>query len=142
MAAPESVIEIGSTGVRLLVAEFDADGKQNILDRSEMPLPLGKNVFTSGIISQETQNQLIQILKRYREQLQGWGLSPEQTYCFATIAFRDAKNSDAIMDRIFVQTGFRVHIVDGIEENKLMYLAVSECIKDQPVDFKNNIYYR
>ena len=91
MAAPESVIEIGSTGVRLLVAEFDADGKQNILDRSEMPLPLGKNVFTSGIISQETQNQLIQILKRYREQLQGWGLSPEQTYCFATIAFRDAK---------------------------------------------------
>ena len=137
MAAPESVIEIGSTGVRLLVAEFDADGKQNILDRSEMPLPLGKNVFTSGIISQETQNQLIQILKRYREQLQGWGLSPEQTYCFATIAFRDAKNSDAIMDRIFVQTGFRVHIVDGIEENKLMYLAVSECIKDQPVDFKN-----
>ena len=47
MATPESVIEIGSTGVRLLVAEFDADRKQNILDRSEMPLPLGKNVFTS-----------------------------------------------------------------------------------------------
>ena len=65
MATPESVIEIGSTGVRLLVAEFDADRKQNILDRSEMPLPLGKNVFTSGIVNQETQNQLIQVLKRY-----------------------------------------------------------------------------
>ena len=137
MATPESVIEIGSTGVRLLVAEFDADRKQNILDRSEMPLPLGKNVFTSGIVNQETQNQLIQVLKRYREQLQGWGISPEETYCFATSAFRDAKNRDAIMDRIFVQTGFRVHIVDGIEENKLMYLAVTDCIKDQPIDFKN-----
>ena len=64
MATPESVIEIGSTGVRLLVAEFDADRKQNILDRSEMPLPLGKNVFTSGIVNQETQNQLIQVLKK------------------------------------------------------------------------------
>ena len=137
MATPESVIEIGSTGVRLLVAEFDADRKQNILDRSEMPLPLGKNVFTNGVISQETQNQLIQILIRYREQLQGWGITPSETYCFATSAFRDAKNSDAIMDRIYVQTGFKVHIVDGIEENKLMYLAVSDCIKDQPVDFKN-----
>ena len=137
MATPESVIEIGSTGVRLLVAEFDADRKQNILDRSEMPLPLGKNVFTSGIVNQETQNQLIQVLKRYREQLQGWGISPEETYCFASSAFRDAKNRDAIMDRIFVQTGFRVHIVDGIEENKLMYLAVTDCIKDQPIDFKN-----
>ena len=62
MAAPESVIEIGSTGVRLLVAELLSDGTQNILDRSEMPLPLGKDVFTSGVISQETQNLLIQIL--------------------------------------------------------------------------------
>ena len=69
MAAPESVIEIGSTGVRLLVAEFSSDGKQNILDRAEKPLPLGKDVFTSGVISQDTQNQLIQILIRYREMM-------------------------------------------------------------------------
>ena len=74
VAAPESVIEIGSTGVRLLVAEFFPDGKQNILDRSDKPLPIGKDVFTSGSISQETQNQLIQILVRYREQLEGWEL--------------------------------------------------------------------
>lgn len=137
MAAPESVIEIGSTGVRLLVAEYTQDHKQVILDRSDRPLPLGKNVFTTGAISQDTQNQLIQILKRYKEQLEGWGITPAETSCFATSAFRDASNRDPIMDRILVQSGFRVHIVDGIEENKLMYLAISDCIKDQPVDFKN-----
>lgn len=137
MAAPESVIEIGSTGVRLLVAELTPDGKQNVLDRSDMPLPVGKDVFTSGIISQEIQNQLISILTRYREQLAGWGITPLDCSCIATSAFRDAKNRDPIMDRILVQTGFRVHIIDGIEENKLMYIAVSESIKDQPVDFKN-----
>ena len=93
MATPESVIEIGSTGVRLLVAEFSPDGNQNILDRSEKPLPLGKDVFTSGIISQETQNQLIQILIRYREQLKSWGISPAECTCVALSAFRDAKNS-------------------------------------------------
>ena len=130
MATPESVIEIGSTGVRLLVAEFSQDGKQNVLDRAEKPLPLGKDVFTSGIISQDTQNQLIQILIRYREQLAGWGITPAECTCFALSAFRDAKNSDPIMDRILVQAGFHVRIIDGIEENKLMYLAVSECIKN------------
>ncbi len=138
MATPESVIEIGSTGVRLLVAEFSPDGNQNILDRSEKPLPLGKDVFTSGTISQETQNQCIQILKRYKEQLAGWGITPDKAICIATSAFRDSKNCDPVMDRILVQTGFRVKIVDGIEENKLMYLAVSDCLKDQPVDFKND----
>lgn len=138
MAAPESVIEIGSTGVRLLVAEVTSDRKQNILDRSDNPLSLGRDVFTSGIISQETQNQLIQILKRYSEQLSGWGIEPSNTTCVALSAFRDAKNCDPVMDRVFVQTGFRVHIVDGIEENKLMYLAVSESIKNQPVDFSKD----
>lgn len=133
MAAPESVIEIGSTGVRLLVAEFAADGKQTILDRSEKPLHLGKDVFTSGIISQETQNQLILILTRFREQLTGWGISPQETTCFATSAFRDSKNADPVMDRVLVQTGFRIRIIDGIEENKLMYLAVSDCLKDSQV---------
>ena len=130
MAAPESVIEIGSTGVRLLVAEFSNDGKQNILDRAEKPLPLGKDVFTSGIISQDTQNQLIQILIRYREQLEGWGITPAECTCVALSAFRDAKNSDPIMDRILVQAGFHIRIIDGIEENKLMYVAVSDCIKN------------
>ena len=137
MAAPESVIEIGSTGVRLLVAEFLPDGKQNVLDRSEKPLSLGKDVFTSGIISQETQNQLISILIRYREQLAGWGITPTECTCVALSAFRDAKNSDPIMDRILVQAGFHVRIIDGIEENKLMYIAVSECIKNQAADFKD-----
>lgn len=135
MATPESVIEIGSTGVRLLVAEYTADRKQNLLDRAEKPLPIGRDVFTDKSISQETQNKLIQILTLYREQLLGWGIEPEDVYCFATSAFRDAKNSDPVMDRILVQTGFRVRIVDGIEENKLMYLAVSDCLRDTNLNF-------
>lgn len=138
MAASESVIEIGSTGVRLLIAEVSADRKQTVLDRSEKALPLGRDVFTTGSISRDTQNLCIEILKRYREQLLGWGIQPSETSIFATNAFREANNSDAVLDRILVQTGFKVKIVDGIEENKLMYLAVKDCIKDEPVDIKKD----
>lgn len=137
MATPEAVIEIGSTGVRLLVAEVTPEKKRNILDRSEFPLPLGRDVFTSFSISRETQNQCVQILKRYREQLVSWGITPEQTAVVATSAFREAKNRDPVMDRILVQTGFRVRIMDGIEENRLMYLAVAECLKEESVDFRS-----
>ena len=137
MSAPESVIEIGSTGVRLLIAEYTAEKKQNILDRSEKPLSLGRDIFTGGFISQETQNQLIQILKLYREQLAAWGLTPEQSVCIATNSFRDAKNSDPVMDRVLVQTGFKIRIIDGIEENKLMYIGVMDCLKDSPLELKN-----
>ncbi|MCQ2597314.1 MAG: HD domain-containing protein [Treponema sp.] len=133
MATPEAVIEIGSTGVRLLVAEVTPEKKRNVLDRSELPLPLGRDVFTSSTISRETQSQCVQILKRYREQLEGWGITPEQTTVVASSAFREAKNRDPVLDRILVQTGFRVRIMDGIEENRLMYLAVGECLKEESV---------
>ena len=135
---PQAVIDIGSTGLRLLVAEFSPDGKQNVLDRSDSPISLGKDVFTDGYISQEVQNQLIQILCRYKEQLASWGISSENTSCFASSAFRDAKNSDPIMDRILVQTGFRVKIIDGLEEIKMMYIAVSECLKEQTSIIKSD----
>lgn len=138
MPTPESVIEIGSTGVRLLVAEYTSDKKQNILDRSDRPLPIGRDVFTSKQISQETQNTLVQILLLYREQLKGWGIAPEDTNCIATSAFRDAKNSDPVLDRILVQTGFHVRIIDGIEENKLMYVAVSDCIRDSGLNLSKD----
>lgn len=138
MAAPESVIEIGSTGVRLLVAEINKKGQITVLDRSEMPLPLGRDVFTSGEISQETQNLCVNILKRYREQLKSWDITPLQTSVFATNAFREARNSDPVMDRILVQTGFRVKIVDSIEENRLMYLAVTESFKNSTYSLKKS----
>jgi len=138
MSAPESVIEIGSTGVRLLVAEFTEENKQNILDRSEKPLPIGRDIFTNGLISQEIQNQLINILILYREQLFAWGITPEQTTCFAASTFRDAKNSDPVMDRVLVQTGFRIRIIDGIEENRLMYVGVLDCLKESDLDLRQN----
>lgn len=133
MAAPEAVIEIGSTGVRLLVAQVTFDNKRTILDRSEMPLALGRDVFTSSVISFETQSQCVQILKRFREQLVGWGVTPSETSVIAGAAFREATNRDPVMDRILVQTGFHVHIMDGIEENRLMYLAVTDSLSDQNI---------
>lgn len=131
MATPEAVIEIGSTGIRLLVAEFTEDRKRNILDRAELPVSLGRDVFTGGTISLDTQIQCVKILSRFKEQLAGWGIVPPQTTVIATSAFREAKNRDPVMDRILVKTGFKVKVIDGIEENRLMYLAVTECLKDE-----------
>ena len=58
----EAVIEIGSTGIRLLVAQIKSSAsKWSIIDRSEMPVSLGKDVFTDGIISRETLLQCLHI---------------------------------------------------------------------------------
>ena len=137
MATSEAVIEIGSTGVRLLVAEFTQEHKRNILDRSEMPVALGRDVFTSGSISRETQAQILKILERYKEQLVAWNIEPSLTTVIATSAFREAKNKDPVMDKILSATGYRVKVIDGIEENRLMYLAVTDCLKSEALTVRS-----
>lgn len=138
MATQEAVIEIGSTGIRLLVIQIqNKDSRQipswEIIDRSELPVALGRDVFTTGIISREILLQCLHILKRFKEQLFSWNILHEQVTVLATSAFREAKNRDEVIDRIMVKTGFKVRVIDGIEENRLMYIAVSECLKNNNV---------
>lgn len=131
MASLEAVIEIGSTGIRLLVAEITNDGLRNTLDHSEMPVSLGQDVFTGGSVSRESLLQCLHILSRFKEQLVSWNITPEQTTVIATSAIREAKNRDPFVDRIQIKTGFHVQVIDGIENNRLTYLAVSDCLKNQ-----------
>lgn len=124
----KAVVEIGSTGIRLTVAESAKDGIK-VLDRAERPVPLGRDVFADGSISFETQALMISILMRIKEQLLAWGITAEDTTVIATSALREAKMRDTVVDRILVKTGFRTRVIDGIEENRLMYLAVTDTLK-------------
>lgn len=129
MTTLQAAIEIGATGIRLLVAETDADGRRRVLDKSEMPVSLGRDVFTTGTISRATLLGCLTILNRLREQLSGWRIGAEETTVVATSAFREAENRDSVLDRINVRTGFRVKVIDGVEENRLMFLAVTDCLR-------------
>ena len=68
----EAVIEIGATGIRLLVAEVGVQGTWRVIDRAERALALGRDVFASGVISRESLLQCLGIFYRYREILDGW----------------------------------------------------------------------
>ena len=100
----ESVIEIGSTGIRLVVCQRMPDGQFNVIDKSELPVSLGWDVFTSRLVSRETLLQCVKILTRFKEQLAGWGITPEQNSIIATSALREATNRDTVLDRNFVKT--------------------------------------
>lgn len=131
MISLEAVIEIGSTGIRLTAGEITGLGSWNVIDHSETAVSIGWDVFTTGSVSRETVLQCLRILKRYREQLHTWDIEESHIQVIATSALREAKNRDMVLDRIFVKTGFRVRVIDGIEENRLMYIAVLDSLKDQ-----------
>ncbi|HHU36004.1 MAG TPA: HD domain-containing protein [Treponema sp.] len=135
----EAVIEIGATGIRLLVAEISATDEWVVIDRAERALALGRDVFTTGVISRESLLQCLTILNRYREMLSGWAILDSHVTVVGTSAIREARNRDSILDRVAVKTGFRVHVIDGIEENRLMYLVVEYALQTaRGRSFKDN----
>jgi len=127
-----AVIEIGSTGIRLVVAELDGKGGFRTLDRAGKPTRLGRDVFTSGLISREALRECIAVLSGFRELMRGFGLEPRDARAFATSALREAQNRDTFVDRVALHTGFKVSVIEDIEENHLMYLAVQHALRDQP----------
>ncbi|MDR0997517.1 MAG: HD domain-containing protein [Treponema sp.] len=134
-----AVLEIGSTGIRLLVAEILSCGEWKVMDRAEKPVALGRDVFTSGEVSRESFLECLLVLKNFREFLNGWAIRDEDVYLIGTSALRAARNRDIFEDRVRHETGFRLSVVEGIEENRLMYLAVRFALKqDLPLFWRAN----
>jgi len=134
-----AIIEIGSTGIRLHVAEIYSNGEWQVLDRAVRPVMLGRDVFTSGVLSRESMLECLAVLQNYRELLSGWGIADKNIHAIATSALRVARNRDVFIDRVLQETGFNLSIVEGIEENRLMYLAVRFALKqDLPQFWRSN----
>ena len=72
MTETKAVIEIGSTGIRLLVVELTQSDSTTFqwqtVDKSELPIPLGRDVFTTGIVSRDTLVSCLHIIYRFQEQ--------------------------------------------------------------------------
>lgn len=126
-----AVIEIGSTGIRLLVGELDGSGGWKILDRAGKPVPLGRDVFMTGKVSLDSASLCLDILRGFREAISGWGIEVSAATCIATSALREARNRETFIDRIRLQTGFRVETVEGIEEIRLMHLALQWAVRER-----------
>jgi exopolyphosphatase/guanosine-5'-triphosphate,3'-diphosphate pyrophosphatase len=124
-----AVLEIGSTGIRLLVAQIAGKGVWKEVDRAEKPVALGRDVFMSGTVSRSSLLECLSVLRNFRELLSGWGIPQSAVHLIATSALREARNREVFADRVFQETGYRLTIVEGVEENRLMYLAVRFALK-------------
>lgn len=139
-AAPRlvAVIDVGSSAIRLVVAEISAAREIRTLDRATRPISMGRDVFLNGLLSNEVMQEAITILLGFRQVLEGWQISPHEVRVIATAAIREAKNRDVFLDRVRIRTQFQIDVVEGIEENHLTYIAVQHAISDLRPQFSRS----
>jgi len=127
-----AVIDIGSTSIRMGIAEIDSSGSVRQLDSLQQAVSLGKDTFTKGLIDAPTIDECVGVLRSFREILQQYRIVDEnQIRAVATSAVREATNRDAFLDRIYVATGFNVEVIDESETNRITYLAVSRLLDSE-----------
>jgi exopolyphosphatase/guanosine-5'-triphosphate,3'-diphosphate pyrophosphatase len=132
VSEPVAVVELGTTSIRMVVAELHRSGRFRILDSLQQAVSLGRDTFTEGVIEGETVEGCVAALRRFHKVLQEYGITDSRRIrAIATSAVREASNRDAFLDRILVATGVDVQVIDQAEVNRLTYHAVRPILAHQ-----------
>src|SRR5437762_12102333 len=84
-----AVIDIGTSSVRMAVAEINAAGHVRQLETLAQAANLGKDAFIRGAISKTTIEECVEVLKSYRRILKEYQIeNPAQVRVVATSAVR------------------------------------------------------
>ena len=126
---PAAVIDIGSGAVRMVVAELGPGAAVRRLESLSQPVRLGRDVFTTGRISNSVMREAMDILRNFKSVADTYGV--KRLHAIATSAVREAVNRDNFVDKAFLLAGIDVEVVEGTEENRLDLLAVESALEDQ-----------
>lgn len=132
-AQPSAVIDVGTTSIRMAIAEIDESGAVHHLSALSQAVGLGKDTFTRGSLEKSTIEECVRVLKSYRRVLAEYGIeAPDKVRVVATSAVREASNKLAFLDRVYTATGFQVVPIDEAEVNRITYLGIQPLLRLDP----------
>jgi exopolyphosphatase/guanosine-5'-triphosphate,3'-diphosphate pyrophosphatase len=116
-----AAVDIGSNSVRLKIARLQA-GRLRPLHEDREVTRLGDGVFRSGFLTPESMADTVKVLRRFHRATQQ--IVTDSVRVVATSALRDARNSQAFLEWVRSATGWRVEIISGVEEARLIHLGL------------------
>lgn len=119
-----AAIDIGSNSIHLVIAQATPGQHLEIIEREKEMVRLGAGTLRLHRLAKETIDRAIVVLRRYKQLAESNGV--DRTIAIATAAVREAHNADEFIDRVRKEVGLHVHPLPGVEEARLIALAVSE----------------
>ena len=121
-----AAVDIGSNSVRLKISRLASHHLVEIHEDREVTR-LGESVFSSGFLSPEAIALTVKVLRRFHRAAQKAGADTVRVV--ATSALRDARNSRAFLEWVRSATGWRVEIISGVEEARLIHLGLTSTMR-------------
>ena len=133
-----AAIDIGSNAVRLLIADIIDTGKETSFKKNTLirvPLRLGDDAFLDKCISPKKSEELLKTMIAFKNLIEVYKV--EDYRACATSAMREAVNGSELVERIKVDAGIDLEIVEGQSEANIIYSNHIE----QTLERKKNYLY-
>ena len=117
-----AAIDIGSNAIRLLINNvIEEKDKKTLFTKSELvrvPVRLGEDSFTVGEISEDNADRIIKAMKAFRLLMEVNRV--EKYMACATSAMREANNGMEIIEKINLEAGIKIELIDGKREAEII----------------------
>ncbi|MHC5354555.1 Ppx/GppA phosphatase family protein [Myroides sp. LJL115] len=121
-----AAIDIGSNAMRLLIVNIiEEKGKPTLFNKSSLvrvPIRLGQDAFTKGVISEESKTRMTDAMKAFYLLMKVNKV--ERFMACATSAMRESENGQEIVEHIYKESNIRISVIDGKKE--AMIIAASD----------------
>lgn len=125
---------MGSTAVRLVVAQVYGNGSFQTLDSLQQSVAIGSDTFTRGQISRSTIEETVKVLRNFSSVLAEYNIDlRKDVRAVATSAVREARNRDEFLDRVYMATDINVEVIEGTEVNRLTFLGIRPVLDSNAV---------
>ena len=118
-----AALDIGSNSIHLVVVETDREKPFRVVASAKEAVRLGRSSARDQRLSAAAMDRAVDCLKRFRRVAESHGA--RELIAVATSAVREAANGDQFIMRAAEEAGVEIDLLSGIEEARLIALAVS-----------------
>lgn len=121
-----ATIDLGSNSFRLLVAKMSRDGILHPLDQIKETVRLAAGLDHNNNLTYQAQEDALKVLARFSERLVGFDKG--KVRAAATSTLRVAKNAREFLDEAIKTLGYKIEIISGNEEARLIYIGAAHSL--------------
>ena len=121
-----AAIDLGSNSIHMVVVEVGPTGGLRAVERESQMVRLGAGTHATRLLARDSMERTFAVLSAYRRLARHHGA--DEILAVATSAVREATNGEEFLDRIGRKLGIFPKAITGLEEARLIHLAVANSI--------------
>ncbi len=122
-----AALDVGSNAIRYSVSEFRTASESETISAERVSVRLGHDVFLTGRLTDAATDAALAAIAGFAEAVRAARVAVWRAV--ATSAVRESSNGAEFLERVQTETGVRLEVISGVEEARLVHLAVRNRVR-------------